>query len=479
MGFTIFGLSDQLLQGVRDAGYSVPTPIQSLTIGPVLEGKDVIGCAQTGTGKTAAFVLPILHRLSAVKPAGRRMPRALVLTPTRELAQQVQDAVREYGRRTPIRSVAVYGGVGMEPQISLFRKGVDIIVATPGRLIDHMERGTVDLSKIETVVLDEADRMLDMGFIKDMKKILHRLPEKRQTLLFSATFSNEIASLSSQFLRDPEKVSVGERRNPAESVTQHFYAAQPGSKAELLRHIIEKEAMESVLVFSRTKHGADKIARRLEKSGVSTTTLHSNRTQGQRQRSLDGFKAGRYRVLVATDIAARGIDVDGISHVVNYDIPQYAEDYIHRIGRTGRAGATGDAITLVGPAERQYLRRIESFIGKQCHVKGYAGFSPSVEKPISGNSGRPVSNESRPVATGNGRSPHGPRRGHSRTKGPQDRNPRHPSAKPPRRRDGKAAAKPGRSKRRGFDATAAPPRKKKQPRKLDSFSSDGAAWSNY
>jgi len=367
MGFTKFGLSDHIIKGIGAAGYTVPTPIQSLAIEPALAGRDIIACAQTGTGKTAAFVLPILHHLASgtVVPAGGKLPRALVLTPTRELCQQVQLAAAKYGKFLSLRSTSIYGGAGMEQQVRALRRGADIIVATPGRLLDHMQRKTVDLSGIRILVLDEADRMLDMGFINDVRKIIAAIPARRQTMLFSATISAEIKTLASNILDNPQTVQVGERRNPAETIVQHFYNAPQGSKIDLLVHALEAEHMQSVLVFSRTKHGADKISRRLERTGIASAAIHSNRTQSQREKALEGFKEGKFRVLVATDIAARGIDVSGISHVVNYDIPQYPEDYIHRIGRTGRAGATGDAVTFVAREELQYLSRIEKFVGKR------------------------------------------------------------------------------------------------------------------
>jgi ATP-dependent RNA helicase RhlE len=383
MGFTTVGLSDRVMQGIQAAGYTTPTPIQALAIRPVLAGKDLVACAQTGTGKTAAFVLPMLHRLTDGERSRdrHRHPRALVLTPTRELAQQVQNAVSAYGRHLPLRAISIYGGTGMESQLKQLRAGADIVVATPGRLLDHLQRRTIDLSKIEILVLDEADRMLDMGFINDVRKIIKAIPKDRQTLLFSATISSEITALIAGVLRDPQWVEAGERRNPVDGITQHFYSASREAKVHLLAHALEAEKMQSVLVFSRTKHGADKISRRLERKGISSVTLHSNRTQGQRQRALEGFKQGKFRVLVATDIAARGIDVSGISHVINYDIPQYAEDYIHRIGRTGRAGAKGDAITFVGPEEQQYLRGIERFTGKRFLVKEYPGVVPQTDLP--------------------------------------------------------------------------------------------------
>lgn len=402
MGFTTFGLSDHIIQGVRAAGYTVPTPIQALAIQPALAGKDIVASAQTGTGKTAAFVLPLLHRLAADQAAHRqvRQPRALVLTPTRELAHQVQDAVTTYGRFLSLRAVPIYGGVDINTQVKQLRHGVDIVVATPGRLLDHVQRHTIDLSRIQVLVLDEADRMLDMGFIHDVRRIIDGIPKERQTLLFSATLSNDITSLAGSILRDPHTVEAGERRRPVEAITQHFYEAPREAKMDLLVHALDAETMGSVLVFSRTKHGADKICRRLERNGIASVAIHSNRTQTQRERALSGFKQGKYRVLVATDIAARGIDVTGISHVINFDVPQYAEDYIHRIGRTGRAGASGDAITFVSRDEQQYLRRIEQFTGKRFAVKHYPGAPPptatkaassafsSVHRPH-GHGGRP------------------------------------------------------------------------------------------
>lgn len=375
MSFTTFGLSDQIIDGVRAAGHTVPTPIQALAIHPALAGKDIVASAQTGTGKTAAFVLPLLHRLAARDTSGikNRRPRALVLTPTRELAQQVEGAFGTYGRFLPLRSVAVYGGGGMQAQVTALRRGVDIVVATPGRLLDHLQHGSVDLSGIQALVLDEADRMLDMGFVRDVTRIIDRIPSDRQTLLFSATLSPDIATLAARFLRNPQVFESGERRNPADGITQHFYDAPHDGKMALLLHALKSETMESVLVFSRTKHGADKICRRLESRDIASVAIHSNRTQAQRERALAGFKQGQYRVLVATDIAARGIDVTGISHVVNFDVPRYAEDYIHRIGRTGRAGSAGDAITFVSPEELQYVRRIEQFVGNRFPVKQYPG----------------------------------------------------------------------------------------------------------
>jgi ATP-dependent RNA helicase RhlE len=383
MGFSKLGLTGRVLEGVAAAGYTSPTTIQTLAIPPVLEGRDLIAGAQTGTGKTAAFVLPILERLAQSDGGAvpHKQPRVLVLAPTRELAQQVQRAAATYGRFLPLATAPVYGGVGMEAQVKQLRRGVDIVVATPGRLLDHMQQRSVDLSHIQILVLDEADRMLDMGFIRDVRRIIDALPKQRQTLLFSATISPDITALAADILRSPQTVEVGERRNPAESVTQHFYAVPRELKTDVLVHAMEAESMESVLVFSRTKHGADKITRKLARRGINAVAIHSNRTQGQRERALDGFKRGEFRVLVATDIAARGIHVTGISHVINYDVPQYAEDYIHRIGRTGRAGATGDAITFVSREERDPLHRIERFIGRKFPVDPYPGAPTAPSTP--------------------------------------------------------------------------------------------------
>ncbi len=375
MGFTTFGLSDHLLEGVRAAGHTTPTPIQKLAILPALQGRDLLASAQTGTGKTAAFVLPILQKLGATpgSAAKGRRPRALILTPTRELANQIADAAHTYGQFLQLSVASIYGGVGMGAQLAKLRKGVDVVVATPGRLLDHMEQRSVDLSAIEVFVLDEADRMLDMGFIRDVRRIISAVPRKRQTMLFSATFSEEVARLSNQILTDPETIEAGERRSPVESVAQKFYVTERDQKMRVLADILQKEAISSTLIFVRTKHGADKVSRKLERSGIATVAIHSNRTQSQRERALAGFRKGTFRVLVATDIAARGIDVTGISHVINYDVPQYAEDYIHRIGRTGRAGATGDAVTLVSQDEYTYLRRIEQYTGKRFAVELYMG----------------------------------------------------------------------------------------------------------
>lgn len=381
MPFKSLGLSDPLLRGILATGYTAPTEIQSQAIPAAIEGRDVIGCAQTGTGKTAAFVLPILNRLSHEQATKNKAVKSLILTPTRELAIQIEEAIRGYGRFTHLRTLAVYGGVNIQSQLSTLRRGVDIVVATPGRLMDHMRRRSIDLVNIEVLVIDEADRMFDMGFINDVRRIISALPQKRQTMLFSATISPEVKSLASGILHSPKMIQIGQQRNPIATIKQHIYPVQKELKMDLLIHMLQDRQMDSVLVFSRTKHGADKISRRLERAGVQSIALHSDRTQGQRQRAMAGFKSGQYRVMVATDIAARGIDVEGISHVINFDVPGFPEDYIHRIGRTGRAEATGDAITFVSRDEAKHLHQIEKFIGRRFEMERCPNFARSQPAP--------------------------------------------------------------------------------------------------
>jgi ATP-dependent RNA helicase RhlE len=375
MPFTTFGLSDPLVRGILATGYTAPTEIQSQALPAAISGRDIIGCAQTGTGKTAVFVLPILDRLSHEQQAKHRVPKALILTPTRELALQIEESIKDYGRFVNLQTLAVYGGVNIKAQLSALRRGVNIVVATPGRLMDHMGRGTIDLKHIEVLVLDEADRMLDMGFINDVQRIVSALPVKRQTMLFSATISPEVRALAAGMQRSPEMIQIGRPRNPIETITQHIYPVRKEQKMDLLVHMLSTSQMYSVLVFSRTKHGADKINRRLKAAGVVSVSIHSGRTQGQRLLAMDGFRKGKYQVMVATDIAARGIDIEGISHVINFDVPAYAEDYVHRIGRTGRATATGDAITFVSYDEQRYLRQIENFIGREFQPEKCEGFA--------------------------------------------------------------------------------------------------------
>ncbi len=374
MPFKTLGLSDPLVRGILATGYTAPTEIQSQVIPAAIEGKDIIGCAQTGTGKTAAFVLPILNRLSHEHAARSKHIKALILTPTRELAVQIEQCIIGYGRFLNMRTLAVYGGVSIGAQFSALRRGVDIIVATPGRLLDHMYRRSIDLRHVEVLVLDEADRMFDMGFINDVRKIIAAVPENRQTLLFSATIPQEVKNLAAGIQKHPKIIQIGQEHNPIDTITQHIYPVSKEQKMDLLMYMLQKGGMYSVLVFSRTKHGADKISHRLDKAGIKSIAIHSGRTQGQRSRAMEGFKANKFQVMVATDIAARGIDVEGISHVVNFDVPAFAEDYIHRIGRTGRAEAKGDAITLVSRDEDKYLRQIERFIGCKFKMERCPGF---------------------------------------------------------------------------------------------------------
>ncbi|TAE23534.1 MAG: DEAD/DEAH box helicase [Candidatus Kapaibacterium sp.] len=384
MTFDTFGLHDRLLQGISAAEYTTATPIQQAAIPLILEGSDLIGCAQTGTGKTAAFMIPLLQNLATAAPElqqpGKlenprfRPVRALILSPTRELAQQIEETAVALAKFMRIRSYCIYGGMNIETQIKQLKYSTDILIATPGRLLDLMQRKAVDFSQLEILVLDEADRMLDMGFINDVKKIIAHTPPMRQTLLFSATMSPKIQALTRHIQDSPKLVTVGERRNPAASVTQHFYRIPQSQKMDLLLHVLKAETMESVIVFSRTKHGADRIVRRLERKGFASVAIHSNRSQNQRQRALAGFKQGTYKILVATDVAARGIDIDGISHVINFDTPPDAEDYIHRIGRTGRADAIGDALTFIARDEEPYLRKFERHIGKRLTMKSYPGY---------------------------------------------------------------------------------------------------------
>mgnify|MGYP000010467345 FL=1 len=364
--FADLGLADPLMRAIADAGYTTPTPIQAQAIPRVLAGGDLLAAAQTGTGKTAGFTLPILHMLLAkpleVRKAGR--PRVLILTPTRELTAQVEESVKTYGCHTKISSMVIFGGVNINPQISALRKPIDILVATPGRLLDHCQQRTVDLSGVEILVLDEADRMLDMGFIRDIRKILALMPRQRQNLLFSATFSDEIRELSKSVLTNASEVSVAARNTTAERVEQTVYMVDQAHKRDILSHIISESGWHQVLVFTRTKHGANRLAEKLVKDGLSASAIHGNKSQAARTRALDDFKKGKVAVLVATDIAARGLDIDQLPQVVNFELPNIPEDYVHRIGRTGRAGAAGSAISLVDSSEIKYLKAIERIIKK-------------------------------------------------------------------------------------------------------------------
>jgi ATP-dependent RNA helicase RhlE len=361
--FESLGLNPALLKAVGEMGYEHPTPIQGKAIPPVLEGRDVIGCAQTGTGKTAAFLLPLLHRLMA-QPKGGGGTRVLVLEPTRELAAQVEENFRELGRHTHLRAATVYGGVGFGPQTHALRSGFDVIIATPGRLLDHMERGNAKFDGLQAFILDEADRMMDMGFMPDLRRIIQRIPKRRQTMLFSATIPAEIERLSREILHEPVQIDVGRRPLAAAGITHAVYPVAQSQKTALLTLLLRTPGLETVLIFTRTKHRADRLADQLKVRGFQVTAIHGNRSQGQREDALQAFKAGRVQVLVATDIAARGLDIDDVTHVINYDVPNTPEDYIHRIGRTARAEAKGDAFTFVSFEEEAAMQEIEKSLGQ-------------------------------------------------------------------------------------------------------------------
>ena len=409
MSFDTLGLAPELLRAVADQGYTEPTPVQAEAIPLVLAGRDLLAGAQTGTGKTAAFVLPILQRLHDSHAVGAAAPsrdprnatrppvRVLVLTPTRELALQVEESFRTYGAHRRVRSTAIYGGVGFEPQVRALRAGPSVVVATPGRLLDHVGQRTIDLSQVEVLVLDEADRMLDMGFIRDIRKILDLLPPRRQNLLFSATFSDEIRRLAGGLLDRPATVQVTPRNSAIALVSQLVLPVDRERKRELLTHLVKSGRVEQALVFTRTKHGANRLAEQLARDGIAATAIHGNKSQGQRVRALDDFKAGRASILVATEVASRGLDIEELPHVVNYELPMVAEDYIHRIGRTGRAGSTGDAISLVCVDEWPLLREIESLLGNRVPTEVIPGFEPDrsirpepIRQRSHGGQGRPM-----------------------------------------------------------------------------------------
>ncbi len=461
MTFDSMGLNAALLRAVNDLGYDTPTPIQQQAIPVVLSGRDVFARAQTGTGKTAGFTLPMLQRLSSTPIKGRRPVRALVLAPTRELAIQVCDSVRDYGRRLPLRSSAVFGGVKIGPQIEHLRRGADIVVATPGRLLDHVTQRTIDLSAVEILVLDEADRMLDMGFIHDIRRIIGLLPKQRQTLLFSATLSAEVRKLASGMQRDPVQIDVAPETTTAQSVSQLAYSVYSESKRTLLSNLIRDGGWRQVLVFTRTKHRANRVAKQLDDDGIASAAIHGNKSQGARTRALADFKAGRVRVLVATDIAARGLDIEQLPHVVNFELPNVPEDYVHRIGRTGRAGMTGEAVSLVSPDEQVYLRGIERLLGSkipraQAPVVEHAGGRPARDdraEPArderrgddSRRTTRARAAESRGNRPAQGRPEHKPAQG--RRGRPADPASRH-NTRSNHRAGGKPAGKPGRARRR-------------------------------
>lgn len=406
MTFESLGLSTALVKAVEKKGYTEPSPIQEKAIPLVLEGKDVLASAQTGTGKTAGFTLPMLHNLVANNKWKRRPIRALVLTPTRELAAQVFDNVREYSEYLNIKSMVIFGGVNQKPQVRALRDGVDVLVATPGRLLDLQSQGALSLGKIEFLVLDEADRMLDMGFLRDIKKVLDLVPKERQTLLFSATFSPEIKSFASSILRNPVAVEAAPENTTAEKVVQKVYRVDKGKKTELVIKLIADGKWKQVLVFTRTKHGANRLTEKMNKKGITAAAIHGNKSQNARTKALQGFKTNKVRVLVATDIAARGLDIPLLPHVINFELPNVPEDYVHRIGRTGRAGASGEAISLVCGEEREYLKSIEKLLGEKMPTSSIEGYEPSKEDlestPIKGkaqkkssrggNSGRGSSN---------------------------------------------------------------------------------------
>ncbi len=387
MNFEDLGLSAELLRAVEKQGYTQATPIQSKAIPVVLEGRDLLASAQTGTGKTAGFTLPLLHKLAQDAPGRHRPIRALILVPTRELAAQVSESVRHYGANLPLRSVEIFGGVSIRPQISKLKRGVDIVIATPGRLLDHMEQGTIDLSQVRTLVLDEADRMLDLGFIRDLRRIFKQLPRERQNLLFSATFSKEIMKLANGFLHNPARVEVAPRNTTAQRVTQVVHPVAQRQKRALLSFLIGDGRWEQVLVFTKTKHGANRLAEQLERDGINATAIHGNKSQGARQRALREFKSGEVRVLVATDIAARGLDIEKLPHVVNFDLPQVPEDYVHRIGRTARAGQDGHAVTLVSPHDIKLLEAVEKVTRTKIERVVVPGFEVDMtEVPAQSNS---------------------------------------------------------------------------------------------
>ena len=409
MSFSELGLAPELLRALETEGYTQPTPIQSKAIPLVIAGHDLLAAAQTGTGKTAAFTLPILHRMSGTAP--RPLPRVLVLVPTRELAAQVGESVRTYGRQlSGFRTCVIFGGVGMTPQIDQFRRGVDVVVATPGRLLDLMQQGVAKLSGIETLVLDEADRMLDMGFIHDLKRILKALPAKRQNLMFSATFNPDIRALATSFLRDPVSVDVAPRNTPAELVAQRVHPVDKSRKTALIAHLVKQGDWRQVLVFTRTKHGANRLADQLAREGIATAAIHGNKSQNARTRALADFKSGDVRVLVATDIAARGIDIDQLPHVINHELPNVPEDYVHRIGRTGRAGCEGEAVSLVCGDEREYLRDIQKLLKREIPSSAVPGFEPGsaplpgehTVQPAAQNHGGRADHAHRPARAGSG-----------------------------------------------------------------------------
>lgn len=402
--FSALGLAPALLQSLNENGFSTPTPIQEQAIPSVMEGRDVMGGAQTGTGKTAAFGLPILHRLlETVDFAQRnRRPQVLILVPTRELAVQVHDNIVTYAKHTKLRMAVIFGGAGMVPQEQALRRGVDVLVATPGRLIDHMERGTAHLGEVRTVVLDEADRMLDMGFLPSMKRILGRIRKSRQTLLFSATFEQRIKQLALEFMIDPVQVQVAAQNTIAETITHKAHPVDATMKRELLVELLARRFQDQAIVFAKTKHGCNRLAEYLEEAGLPALAIHGNKSQSQRQKALNDFKAGKVRILVATDVAARGLDIPNLPLVINYDLPTIPEDYVHRIGRTGRNGSTGEALSLLAPEEGGLLRQVQNVLKAPVEMQIVAGFEPT--RPVDLNAPIPK----QPQRQGRGNRPHRP-----------------------------------------------------------------------
>ena len=404
MTFSSLGLSAELLRALTEKGYTAPTPIQIQAIPAILAHRDLMASAQTGTGKTAAFALPMLQRLSEANGVPKGHVRALVLTPTRELAAQVAEAVRTYGRYLKLRSTEVYGGVNINPQIKQLRQGVDILIATPGRLLDHLQRRTADLSSVEMLVLDEADRMLDMGFLPAIERIIKQLPRERQTLMFSATFSAPIRKLAGRFLANPKSIEVARRNAVTEDVEHSAYRIDTTRKRELLAHLIEQQNWQQVLVFTRTKHGADRLAKQLDRQGIESIAIHGGKSQNHRTRALERFKRMRVRALVATDVAARGLDIRELPHVVNFDLPENPEDYIHRIGRTGRAGNSGNAVSLVSPEQRGGFSAIKRLINIDIPLHTVDDFAPTQTSPAANS----------PAGNRREKSRHRPRRDHGK-----------------------------------------------------------------
>ena len=401
IAFTDLGLPDSLLKALKDVGYETPSPIQAATIPPLLEGRDVLGQAQTGTGKTAAFALPVLNRLSkTTPPAGPRKPRALILVPTRELAVQVADSFKKYGRHLRLNVNTLFGGVGMQPQVQQLRLGVDVLVACPGRLIDHLDRGSVKLDAIEVLVMDEADRMLDMGFLPAIKRIVNRLPKDRQTLMFSATFEARIKQLALEFMNNPKQVQVAQQNVLANTVTHRVHPVDGSRKKDLLVQILAARHNDQVLVFGKTKHGCNRLAEQLEAAGLPAVAIHGNKSQGARQKALSEFKSGKARILVATDVAARGLDIPDLPLVINHDLPMVAEDYVHRIGRTGRNGAKGEALSLVCAEEGHLLKQIQRVLSADILMENVPGFAPTRAINLDMRAPKPAQRGPRPQRAG-------------------------------------------------------------------------------